>query len=263
MKLTVMTQRSLTEDEVAAYWRDGFVILRRWWGQNEVDIWQKTLQGDPSLRGREFIWWDMLGEDTFSNVAKAKRSVFALEHLLPKLKYGEPYHSHSKLLLKRPGAKLSFDWHQDWGYWSQDQLPDPNGILTMFVAIDANTTSNGCMQLVQGSHLRGLLKHDGEGTRVCDAETVQQVTKHGSVVNLELDPGDVAFMHSLTLHSSTKNTSSEPRRNLAVAYNTYANQPPSLGGPTSQPMFTPIDVIDDSEVAIVRFRPMLSSCNLS
>jgi hypothetical protein len=45
------------------------------------------------------------------------------------------------------------------------------------------------------------------------------------VVMLPLEPGDVAFMHSNTLHASSPNLSDMWRRNIIIAYNSKHNAP--------------------------------------
>ena len=57
-------------------------------------------------------------------------------------------------------------------------------------------------------------------------------------------PGDVAFMHSNTLHASSPNLSDAWRRNIIVAYNSKHNEP-LPGAPEGQPQFNKIDVVPD------------------
>lgn len=255
-----MPPRPLTAADVAAYRRDGFVVLRQWWGDAEVEAMRSALD-DPAVAAKGMqkgdaagnvtkltLWWH-LGDDTFSRVGRAASSVGSARALLS---HGEPYHSHSKLLLKEPRTGGAWEWHQDFGYWYHQGIPYPEGIATMFVAIDPNTEENGCLRLVRGSHRVGRIEHGEYAGQACaDPARVGAVLRDPefAVVPLELRPGDVAWMHSCTIHSSAPNRSARARRNLAIAYNTRGNQPLVVKGNVGQPMYNAIDVLPDAAVA--------------
>ena len=67
------------------------------------------------------------------------------------------------------------------------------------------------------------------------------------VCPLTLEPGDVAFMHSNTLHASAPNLSPSWRRNIIFAYNSIENGP-LAGSPKGQPAYNAIDVVDESTI---------------
>jgi hypothetical protein len=67
------------------------------------------------------------------------------------------------------------------------------------------------------------------------------------VVALTLQPGDVAFMHSNTLHASAPNLSDKWRRNVIIAYNSIENGPLE-GSPKGQPAYNPIEIVDESAI---------------
>jgi hypothetical protein len=59
--------------------------------------------------------------------------------------------------------------------------------------------------------------------------------------SLKMEPGDVCWMHSNTLHSSAPNNSAAWRRNVITAYNSRFNGPvPNPPVPGAQPEYSPI-----------------------
>jgi hypothetical protein len=41
----------------------------------------------------------------------------------------EPYHSHTKVLLKEPRAGGAWEWHQDFGYYYNEGLLQPEKVV--------------------------------------------------------------------------------------------------------------------------------------
>ena len=108
---------------------------------------------------------------------------------------------------------------QDFGYWYNQGLQHPDKIVNAIIALDPNTADNGCMRLMRRSHTLGRIDHGTFGgqagadpTRVVAAMSLPGY----EVVKLPLMPGDVAFMHSNTLHASSPNLSDNWRRNIIV-----------------------------------------------
>jgi ectoine hydroxylase-related dioxygenase (phytanoyl-CoA dioxygenase family) len=100
------------------------------------------------------------------------------------------------------------------------------------------------------SHTLGRIEHGKfAGQAGADPERVVAAMKLGGyeVVNLKLEPGDVAFMHSNTLHASAPNESNLWRRNMIVAYNSKENSP-LPDSPAGQPPYNAIKVVPDEEI---------------
>jgi len=124
---------------------------------------------------------------------------------------------HSKSTVKMPGAsKGTIFWHQDFAY-----LPHTNtSLLTVMICVVDFTMENGCMQMVKGSHKLGVLNHrDEHGQETandCTEEDAWQLPHE--VVNIMPKKGGISIHHSLTLHASGDNHSTEPRYSLAFTY---------------------------------------------
>ncbi|MFB9276216.1 phytanoyl-CoA dioxygenase family protein [Cohnella cellulosilytica] len=127
---------------------------------------------------------------------------------------------HDQLLFK-PGnpdrrAGGNVGWHQDYAYWQCAAEPS---LVTAWVAFDDVSLDNGCMQVVPRSHRWGLvnvndffeqdMEKQRQGMAIPDGDAFEPVP-------LVMKAGQVSFHHALTIHGSGPNTTTNPRRSLAV-----------------------------------------------
>ena len=113
-------------------------------------------------------------------------------------------------------------------YWHQDQHvvrkeAEHTKMLTVWVALTASTRENGCMKVVPASHKGGLVLHCG-GKRPGIPEMILDGIRH----YVEMEAGDVLFMHRCTQHGSLPNLSDDIRFSFDLRY-----QP--SGQPTGRP----------------------------
>ncbi len=111
-------------------------------------------------------------------------------------------------------------WHQDGAYWKLD----PMEALTVWLAVDASTTENGCLRIIPGTQNLPL-QHISERHDVpnllfssCDQRVVEEMIERHGIVDIELQPGDVSIHHPNVLHSSAANTSDKRRCGLDIGY---------------------------------------------
>jgi len=104
---------------------------------------------------------------------------------------------------KEPGAG-AFRWHQDNGY---NRLKREH--FQVWIALTRTEKANGALQLVPGSHARGLLPHSyaGEGQMEFTGEL-------GEIVTVDATAGDLIVFSSLMLHHTPPNVADTTR----VAY---------------------------------------------
>ena len=137
----------------------------------------------------------------------------------------EVYHYHSKMSIKEPFTGGAWNWHQDYGYWYMNGCLFPD-MASAFIAVDPNTRENGCLQVLRGSHKLGRVEHGKFGDQTgADPERVENAMKIMELVYVEMEPGDVLFFHSNTLHRSDQNKSPHPRWSFICCYNTKHNNP--------------------------------------
>jgi phytanoyl-CoA hydroxylase len=118
------------------------------------------------------------------------------------------------------------NWHQDNGV----VLPnaDDSEILTVWFPLRRAGVEHGCLQVVPGSHRRGLMAHCPAGPG--GLEVPENIGARTGAVALPMDPGDVLFVHKLTLHNSLPNRSDEVRISFDLRYN-------PIGQPTGRDVF--------------------------
>jgi ectoine hydroxylase-related dioxygenase (phytanoyl-CoA dioxygenase family) len=120
---------------------------------------------------------------------------------------------------KPPGAEMvEFGYHQDIRFRrprAAYRAPAQSYVQTA-IAIDPHRRENGAMTFYPGSHKLGELAFP-EGGRIMDkaksdADLVALGLDPSKLVDLILEPGDVAFWNLHTIHGSGPNTSRMDRR---------------------------------------------------
>jgi ectoine hydroxylase-related dioxygenase (phytanoyl-CoA dioxygenase family) len=231
--INFMPKQILSDDQIAAFQRDGYVLVPALFDQEEADILRKTAKADAAFRQHTYdvkdgaggatklALWNKVGEDVYGTVARCPRIVDAMEQLLG----DEVYHYHSKMSIKEPFTGGAWNWHQDYGYWYMNGCLFPD-MASAFIAVDPNTRENGCLQVLKGSHKMGRVEHGKFGDQTgADPERVENAVKRLELVYVEMSSGGVLFFHSNTLHRSDRNKSPLPRWSLICCYNTRHNNP--------------------------------------
>lgn len=117
-------------------------------------------------------------------------------------------------LMKPPRIGGEKPWHQDAAYFRGS---DPALMFGVWIALDAATRENGCMQVIPGSHRAGPVAHiPHEDINLC---TIRPDHLHADRrVAVPLDPGDALVFHSLMHHYTAANRSMSRRRALQFHY---------------------------------------------
>lgn len=103
-------------------------------------------------------------------------------------------------------------WHQDrWSNLDRDPL------ITIWTALDPATVANGCVQVIPGSHKRGLINPDHPSGFVTP-EQAAVYAPDSEAVYVELEPGEVVLLHNWLLHRSDTNATDVSRRAFSVCY---------------------------------------------
>lgn len=129
-----------------------------------------------------------------------------------------------------PGAPLAntVGWHQDEDYWHDWWDGE---VFTCWLALSNVTAASGPMSFVPGSHTWGFLAAGNF------FETDLDKQRHGipvpegkewAEVPAILGPGEASFHHRRTLHGSTVNRATWPRRSLAIHLRTDKAKPMQL-----------------------------------
>lgn len=243
----------LTEAQVAQFQEDGYLLLPALFDADEVELLRQASRMDPFITGKAVLrddgeggqsritLWNQEGDDLFSMFSRCERVVNAVEQLLG----GEVYHYHSKMMQKEPFKGGAWVWHQDYGYWYNNGCLFPY-MASCYIAVDPARKSNGCLQLLRGSHHMGRIEHIPVGGQVgADPEHVEAAAQRLELYYGEMDPGDALIFHCNTLHRSGQNNSPDPRWGLICCYNAARNDPYK---DSSHPRYHKLHKVPDSAI---------------
>ena len=231
-----MEKFQLTTEQIAAYNRDGYLIIKNFISSEAVDKLYGIATSDDTLTKHAFdlndqtgkktklTLWYTPGNDAYGLLTKSKRVVDSVANLL---EGDSPIcHFHSKLLQKAPKVGGAWEWHQDYGYWYKNEFLLPNQMMSVMVAITDANKANGCIQVIRGSHQMGRIEHGFAGEQVgASQHYVDLALKSMELVYVEINAGDALFFHSNLLHRSEANLSEKARWSIISVYNRASNIP--------------------------------------
>src|SRR6185369_4794859 len=198
IKEDAMAKGVISDADVEAYRRDGFVLVRGMLDGEEIGLLGRAAREDRVLDQHSFgradgeggtvrlSLWNHPTDTIYGMVARSESIVGSAEKILE----GEVYHYHSKMIMKDPRVGGAWTWHQDYGYWYQNGVLFPL-LTSAYIAIDPSTRENGCLQVVKRSHELGRIEHVLTGEQAgADNDRVQEILKKLDLVHVEMDPGD-------------------------------------------------------------------------
>lgn len=240
----------LTKDQITTYERDGFLVLPEVFSVEEVEAMKADLKRiqeidtDHLVRERgnnlaKTIY--RVHEDDgptaspiFYRATRAPRLLRAAQQLLADEAL---YVFHTKCNLKTAIDGSVWQWHQDYGSWRHDGVPQPT-LTTALIMLDEPTEMNGCLYFLPGSHKRGNLgsEMDDKTTSyrlwiVPKEQLIDIMEQSPEPVAILGKPGTVVFFHCNILHSSGHNLSRFERWHIYVVYNQVANKPNAVPNP--------------------------------
>ncbi|MDZ4781142.1 MAG: phytanoyl-CoA dioxygenase family protein [Planctomycetia bacterium] len=248
-----MSAGPLTPDELAQYQRDGFILVRKLFHDDEMSRLLEFAQQDPALSASAYgrkdatgmetklALWNEPGENLYGMFARSPRVVDRMEQLLG----GEVYHWHMKMMLKEPRVGGAWEWHQDYGYWYHNGCLFPL-LASCLIAVTPSNRENGCLQVLRGSQQLGRIDHGKTGDQTgADMERVNAALERMELSYVECQPGDALFFDGNLLHRSDQNLSDHPRWSLICCYNAARNSPYKV---TRHPAYTKLEKVSDAAI---------------
>lgn len=251
-----MPFKPFTAGQLADYNRDGYLLVKNFCSQPEINKLYKTALEDDAmsknaldlndLSGKKtrLSLWFTPGNDVFGFLTRSKKMISSVAQLLD----GDApvCHFHSKLMQKEPKVGGAWEWHQDYGYWYKNQFMFPDQLISVMVALTAANKENGCLQVIKGSHKMGRVNHGFSGEQVgADITMVNNALQTMEMVYCDLQPGDALFFHSNLLHRSEANLSDHPRWSIISCYSSQSNL---AYNETSTSWKTPVKVVPDEAI---------------
>lgn len=221
---------ALTSGDLDAFARDGFVRLGRIVDDATLDALLDTearFRPDAAYgeRGKS---QGLLVRDQLCDHAAALRDfcargahvpavisllgpdvAFTHTQFITKLPEPEPMASQDTAEADLAAAPTFIPFHQDDGYGT---LEPPHDVTVWFALTDTDER-NGCLRIVAGSHLGGLVPHE-----VARANAALREVVVDSSVAVPLAAGEAVAFSGLTLHGSGPNFGNAPRVGMHTRY---------------------------------------------
>jgi len=230
--------RDRASDYVTRYRREGYVILRGVFGAAEVEAIRRAVDkvhAEAASYGRSFrhgnlfyrIVQDERGEPTVPIVQwpsyrhpelDAVRLDRRMAAILDPLIGRDVKQIINQLHWKRRGGGGDFAWHQDSRFreprWAYRNLG--SSYVQTGLALDVHEPRSGCMRFVPKSHIWGDLDLDSStdvlGGLMSDEALEAAGLSPDKIVDVKLEPGDLALWSPYLVHASGTNSSGHRRR---------------------------------------------------
>lgn len=144
--------------------------------------------------------------------------------------YGEvPVACFRAMFMNKPAhAGTELPWHQDrWSNLDRDPL------VTVWTGLDAANRENGCLEILEASHRRGIVNPSHPSAFVSKLQSARLDAEPSRFI--ETEAGEVLLLHNWLLHRSSVNTTGSPRRAFSVCYMEQATR--STGRDVYRPLF--------------------------
>jgi ectoine hydroxylase-related dioxygenase (phytanoyl-CoA dioxygenase family) len=121
----------------------------------------------------------------------------------------------SQIFCKPPEVGGPKPVHQDNFYFGPNNL---DATLTVWIALDDATVENGCLFYGDGSHRGPVYEHFAPPEEPFNLQISTEKVNDFRMTAAPVPAGGVSFHHGNTWHQSSSNTSSRPRRAVAMHF---------------------------------------------
>jgi ectoine hydroxylase-related dioxygenase (phytanoyl-CoA dioxygenase family) len=255
----------LSEADIAAYRRDGAIVIRQLLDANELALLRDGIEANlsqPSPRAKiasrpddpgrffeDFCNWQAIPQyRQFIHTAP----LALLAQRLMGSRQVRLYHDH--LLVKEPGTRQRTAWHQDQPYYNIEGRQN----ISMWIPVDPVSRA-ATLEFLAGSHQgpwlmpRSFLSHEArwfpEGS-LQELPDIEADRARHPILGWEIEPGDFVCFHMLTLHASGGVEGTRRRRVFSLRFlgddithapRTWVTSPPFDGLAEQLPAGAPMD----------------------
>lgn len=201
------TQAILSDEQVADYERNGYVVVRNLISEQEAAEWKEAIRARVTEIGRInepsgvcVFMPEMMDPYTADKMLDPKTVAILQQLIGPNVEF-----LSVKAVFKNAKTTFSSPLHHDWAYWQGTNK------ISIWIALDDANPDNGCMRMARGSHLQMAdieRVDDGHGF---NNRVNEEVLQKYEIETLPVRRGDAIFFHDLTLHESCPNTSGRDR----------------------------------------------------
>jgi phytanoyl-CoA hydroxylase len=220
----------LTPEQIRFYQENGFLVLENFLDATETAHWSRTTdeavekrlasdahrlsnQGDP----------DAYYAQVFTQCLKLADTHVGMRELMFDPRLGKLAATlagvdgiriwHDQALYKPPFGNPT-GWHLDNPYWSFSS----RNSLSIWVALDDATLSNGCLYYVPCSQKTATWQNAGIGKNQSDLFKVYPQWREIETVACPCPAGSAVFHNGLCAHGAGANMTNKPRRAMTCAY---------------------------------------------
>ena len=260
----------LTSQQRAEYERNGFLLFPQLFCAAEIAVLKDELQrlcqyqgeevvrertGTPRMVFRTHDADSPTASSAFHALARLPRILGPAQQVL-----GDDalYIHHTKCNVKEAIDGTAYQWHQDYGRWMYDGIPQAN-MTTMMVMLEGASEMGGCLYFLPQSHKLGRAEPEWDdktssyGTWIVPKETIlKAMAECPDPVAVTGPPGSAALFHCNLMHGSGHNLSKHARWHAYTAFNTVANHARPVEKPRSVWVrgtdFTPLRMVADDAI---------------
>jgi phytanoyl-CoA hydroxylase len=226
----------LTDQQRAAYERDGVIVVPDVFSQAEIDelrrVTDEFVRNAARVAANDAVY-DL--EDTHSAAEPRVRRLKAPHNIHPayfrasrndnvvailKDLWGTVRFDTGKLNMKSAGYGAPVEWHQDWAFYPHTN----DDLAAVGIMLDDVDEENGPMLVVPGSHKGPIYDHHGPNGRFCGAMDPARLAQGAGGIDLSRaipclgKAGSVTVHHVRAVHGSATNLSGRERRFLLYQY---------------------------------------------
>lgn len=244
-------QRYLTDEQIDAYRRDGYVALTSVIDARRISelraVTERFVDRSHAIGASDGLFdLDPLHSAQTPTLRRIKNPAdndplyrwVAFESPIPdivaELLGPDVKFHHSKLNLKGGRVGAPVEWHQDAAFYPHSN----DDVLAVGLLLDDATAENGCLVVLPGSHREKVHEHYDDGGRFIGRMREEDIGRFdgGKGQLLELPAGSIHIHHYRLIHWSAPNTSPDDRRLLINAYSA-ADAMPLTADPTKTRFF--------------------------
>jgi hypothetical protein len=219
MTVEAATRSSLTADELAFFNGDGFVVpTRLLFPPDKFEALRRHFE-DKIARLPAEVSPESMDTPHFTD-PKLFEWLFADEvlDLIEPLIGPDIALFSSHFIAKPPGTGRRVPWHEDSAYWKK--MMQPHDVITVWLAIDPSTRSNGCMKVIPRTHTGGFSEYEDvdHAMNIFGAQIKPHQIDESKAVDLELQPNQCSLHHAKLMHASEPNASNIRRCGYTMRY---------------------------------------------
>src|SRR5687768_10776036 len=149
------TRQPLSDEQVQAYHRDGFLLVEHLYSPEEMDRWKARvvqLLKESTYAGKSGVqvWFhDQLPPDLLGLMCDDRVVAILRQIIGPNVEF-----LSVKTAFKTASTRFATPWHKDRFYWFGSEK------ISVWLALDDATVENGCLKLIPGTHKRDFARHD-------------------------------------------------------------------------------------------------------